>query len=132
MRVTAHREPWDVASTVRVEVERSRAPVAQCAQIARSWRQRMVGLLAHDALPSDEALIFPGCNSIHTFGMRFPIDVIFVNREWRVVAVREGLLPGRLVLPVRRAWGVVEAACGTLKRVNLRVGDRLVVVSGTA
>jgi uncharacterized membrane protein (UPF0127 family) len=91
----------------------------------------MVGLLARRELPADEALVFPNCASIHTVGMRFPIDVIVVDREWRVVALRERLVPGRVVLPVWRAWGVVEAACGTLKRVGLRVGDRLVVVDGT-
>lgn len=92
----------------------------------------MVGLLRHRELPADEALVFPACNSIHTVGMRFPIDVVMVDREWRVVALRERLVPGRVVLPVRRAWGVVEASCGTLKRVGLRVGDQLVVIAGTA
>ena len=91
----------------------------------------MVGLLAHQRLPADEALIFPACTSIHTFGMRFPIDVIVVDHEWRVVALRECLMPGRLMLPVRRAWGIVEAACGTLKRVGLRMGDHIVAIDVT-
>ena len=117
--------------TVRLEIERTRAVVAERAQVARTWRQRMVGLLAHRRLPAEEALVFPACTSIHTFGMRFPIDVIVVDREWRVVALRECLAPGRLVLPVRRAWGMVEAACGTLKRVGLKMGDRLVVIDAT-
>ena len=126
------REPWETATTVRLKAERNGAAVAQRAHIARSWHQRMVGLLAHDKLPPDEAMIFPGCSSIHTIGMRFPIDVIFVNREWRIVSLQEGLGAGRLVLPVRGAWGVVETASGTLKRTGLQVGDRLVVISGTA
>ena len=129
--MTVPLEPWETASTVRLDVERTQARLAEHAQVARTSWQRMVGLLAHRELPAEEAMVFPGCSSIHTVGMRFPIDVIFVDREWRVVALREGLVPGRLVPPVRRAWGVVEASCGTLKRLDLQVGDRLVVIAGT-
>ena len=117
---------------LRLEVERTQAVVAERAQVARTWRQRMVGLLAHRRLPADEALVFPACASIHTFGMRFPIDMIVVDREWRVVALREGLAPGRVVWPIWRAWGVVEASCGTLKRAGLKVGDQLVLIDGTS
>jgi uncharacterized membrane protein (UPF0127 family) len=124
-------EALSAARTLRVEVERTRQVVVERARVARTWRQRMVGLLAHRRLPADEALIFPACTSIHTLGMRFPIDVIVVDRQWRVVALRERLAPGRVVLPVRHAWGVVEAACGTLERVGLQVGDRLLVIAGT-
>jgi uncharacterized membrane protein (UPF0127 family) len=124
-------EALSTAEPLRLELERTREPVAERARLARTWRQRMVGLLAHRRLPVDEALMFPRCNSIHTVGMRFPIDAIFVDRGWRVVAVREGVAPGRLMLPVWRAWGVVEAAAGTVQRVGLRVGDRLVVIAGT-
>src|SRR3989338_5620498 len=118
--------PW------RLAVEGTGELVARKARVARTWRQRMVGLLARSTLPADEALIFPACASIHTVGMRFPIDVIFVDRDWRVVAVRERLGPGCLMLPVRRAWGVIEAACGTLERAGLKVGDRLEVISVTS
>ena len=90
----------------------------------------MVGLLGHAHLAEGEALIFPRCNSIHTVGMRFPIDVIVVDRKWRVVALRECLAPGQLMLPVRRAWGIVEAAAGTSNRCGLLVGDTL-LRSGT-
>lgn len=118
--------PW------RLTIERTGQVLAGQARVARTWRQRMVGLLAHRQLAAEEALIFPACTSIHTVGMRFPIDVIVVDREWRVVALRERLAPGRVVLPVRRAWGVVEAACGTLKRAGLKVGDQLVMISQSA
>ncbi len=117
--------PW------RLTIERTGQVLAGKARVARTWRQRMVGLLAHRQLAAEEALIFPSCTSIHTFGMRFPIDVIVVDREWRVVALRECLAPGRVVWPVWRAWGVVEAPCGTLNRAGLRMGDQIVVIDVT-
>ncbi len=85
----------------------------------------MVGLLGHARLADGEALIFEGCNSIHTVGMRFAIDVVFVDRQWTVVALREALAPGRLIAPVWNAWGVIEAAAGASKRCGLQVGDTL-------
>ena len=108
-----------------IVVLRTQRPLARRAEIARSVLQRMVGLLGRSMLEESEALIFPACRSIHTWGMRFPIDVIFVDRAWRVVALRPKLSPGRLVFPVWKAWGVVEMAPGTLEKIPLEVGDQL-------
>jgi len=50
-----------------------------------------------------------------------------VDRAFRVVALREGLSPWRMIPPVWKAWGVIEIAAGSLKRVRLAVGDQLQV-----
>lgn len=107
---------------------RTRVPVARQVTMATTWGSRLRGLLGRRALPEGEAMVFPSCRSIHTWGMGFPIDAAFVDRSWRVVAVREHLAPWRVVLPVRRAWGVVELPSGTLERTGLRVGDVLQLV----
>ena len=121
---------------VQVFVLRTRHPIATRATIARSFLERMVGLLGRQGLQEGEALIFPGCRSIHMWGMRFAIDAIFVDRAWRVVVLRPRLAPWRLVLPVPGAWGVVEAPAGSVERTGLVVGDTLQLVeeapSGTS
>ena len=109
----------------RVEVANTGQTLAERATIAQTWSARLVGLLGCDTLPEGEALIFPSCSSIHTCGMRFAIDAIFVDRRWRVVSLRPGVRPWRVVWPVRGAWGVVEVAAGTLGRIGLKVGDQL-------
>ena len=91
----------------------------------------MVGLLGHARLADGEALIFPDCNSIHTVGMRFAIDVVFVDRTWTVVALREALVPGRFIAPAWSAWGVIEAAAGASQRCELRIGDTLSLIDAT-
>ena len=118
------RHPRNEA-TFQLLVERTRTPLASTVRMAVAPLERAKGLLGRDALPADEALMFPQCHSIHTVGMRFPIDAIFVDKHWRVVALRPRLGPGRLVFPVWRAWGVVEMASGALERVPLQVGDQL-------
>ena len=109
----------------RVRAVRTQAVMASKARMARSLRARAVGLLGRRELPPDEALIFPWCSSIHTVGMRFPIDVIFVDRRWRIVALKAGLPPGKMPLPVWRAWGVIETRSGTVERMQLAIGDQL-------
>ena len=114
--------PWTIM------VARTQRVLVTDAAMARSLIARMKGLLGHRALGAQEALILPQCHSIHTFGMRFAIDAVFVDRAWRVVAMRPHLRPGRLVLPVFGAWGVVELADGALERAGLIMGDQLELI----
>lgn len=110
-------------------VVRTQRPLASRATIARTFSSRVVGLLARRALDENEALIIPRCRSLHTIGMHFPIDAVFVDRAWRVVALRANLCPGRIVLPVWGAWGAIEVAHGVLARAGLKVGDHLCVIA---
>jgi len=84
----------------------------------------MVGLLAHRRLPDDEGLWLAPAWSIHTWGMRFPIDVVFVDADQRILRIAEAMRPWRLASQ-RRAQGVVELAAGRARVLGLRVGDRL-------
>jgi len=112
-------------SPCRIRVRRTGAEVAAQVQRATSIRRRLVGLLGRTALAEGEGLFLPGCRAIHTFGMRMSIDAIFVDRQWRVVAYREQLRPWRMPAPVWGAWGVLEVAPGTVRRVGLHIGDQL-------
>ena len=89
-----------------IRVARTQQWLASRARVAQTVAERMVGLLGRTGLEAGEGLVLPGCHSIHTVGMRFPIDVIFVDRQWRVVALRSAYAPGRLIPPVWRAWAV--------------------------
>ncbi|MEV0690895.1 DUF192 domain-containing protein [Streptomyces sp. NPDC050388] len=95
-------------------------------EIAGSYRARTKGLLGRDDL--DGALLLSPANSIHTFRMRMPIDVAYLDRRLRVIAVRT-MPPGRLGLPRVRARYVVEAEAGMMAGWGLRVGVRVTVVT---
>ncbi len=96
-------------------------------EIARSFLKRLIGLLSRDHLSYEEGLLFPNCNMIHTLGMRFPIDVIFLDSQGRVVRIFPKYPPGRIMLwPVWSASYVLEVADGSASRWGLEVGDRLV------
>ncbi|MFD7132717.1 DUF192 domain-containing protein [Streptomyces sp. NPDC059894] len=88
-------------------------------EIATSYRARTRGLLGRDRV--EGALLLSPAGSVHTFGMRVPIDVAYLDRRLTVIAVRT-MPPGRLGLPRPRSRHVVEAAAGALAGWGVRVG----------
>jgi uncharacterized membrane protein (UPF0127 family) len=75
--------------------------------VARGPRARLLGLALLRQLAPDRALLIPGCRSVHTFGMRFALDVVFLDAQGEVVRVARGVPPRRIV-SCRRAVAVVE------------------------
>jgi len=89
-------------------------------------KTRRKGLLGRNSMPAGSALIIAPSNSIHTFFMRFPIDIAFVTRDGRIVGIRAALPAWRIALSLR-AYAVVELPAGSLARSETRVGDVLAV-----
>ena len=108
-------------------IARAKVPLASRAQMARSLRDRLVGLLGRSVLDEGEGLILLTCRSIHTIGMRFAIDAVFVDGRWQVVHICNALPPWRMSPIVWRASAVVELPAGTVGRTHLAVGDRVVL-----
>jgi uncharacterized membrane protein (UPF0127 family) len=101
--------------------------VAGQARKAETFWARLVGLMGRRRLEEGEGLLLSPCSSVQTFFMRFPIDLIFVDREVRVVKVVPALRPFRLALGGRGARDVLEVTAGTAARSDTAVGDRLAV-----
>ncbi|MFI9342498.1 DUF192 domain-containing protein [Streptomyces sp. NPDC052773] len=95
-------------------------------EIATSYRARTKGLLGRDTVHG--ALLLSPAGSIHTFGMRIPIDVAYLDRRLRVIAVRT-MQPGRLGLPRLRARHVVEAGAGVMAGWGLSAGVAVRIVA---
>ena len=83
--------------------------------VAKSWWARLRGLAWRRQPPEGWALLFPRCRSIHTFGMRFPIDVVFLDRHGWPIAIRRGVKPGRIVRHSKAA-AVIETKAGDAER----------------
>ena len=79
--------------------------------VAVSFRARLLGLAGLRAMPPRSALLLPRCSSVHTFGMRFPIHVLFLDSRFEVIGERRSVKPGRLVWH-RGARAVVELQAG--------------------
>ena len=79
-------------------------------EMATNFFSRAKGLLGRSSLAPEQGLLIRPCNSIHTFFMRFPIDVIFLNRGNEVVKVVRNLPAGRITLPNWSTYQVLELA----------------------
>lgn len=88
---------------------------------------RKKGLLGRDGLAEGEALVIAPCNAVHTFFMRFPIDLVYLDREGGVVKVKPNVRPWRAD-GCWRGFAVVELPAGSVNRTPLGPGDRLSVV----
>ncbi|MER8033472.1 DUF192 domain-containing protein [Streptomyces hydrogenans] len=95
-------------------------------EVAASYRARRRGLLGRDGVAG--AMLLTPANSVHTLGMRFPIDVAYLDRRLRVLAVVT-MRPGRLGLPRPRARHVLEAEAGAMAAWGLRPGVVLTVTA---
>lgn len=96
------------------------------AERAASLVDRLRGLLGRTSLGPNSALLIERCGSVHTVGMRFALDLIFLDRSWHVVRILQKVRPGRLmVCGGWRAARVLESETGCLELRELRVGDRL-------
>ena len=92
--------------------------------VADSLYSRAVGLLGKAYLDPDEAMIITPCNFVHTFWMRFTIDVVFCDLELRILRIAPHLKPWRLSPRVSAATSVIEFAAGVTAAHRLQVGDR--------
>lgn len=100
--------------------------LAREVEVASGVFERMRGLLGREGLEPGCAMLIERCGSVHTVGMKFVLDLVFLDRVDRVVRVLRGVKPGRFF--VWGGWGassVVEAQSGGLAVGSLSIGDRV-------
>jgi hypothetical protein len=112
---------------LRLLNERTGLPVATTLEGAFDSASRKRGLLGRDSLPPGHALIIAPSNLVHTFFMRFPIDILIAARDGRVVKARQNV-PARRLVGALRGFAVIEMAANELERSGTAAGDRLLVV----
>lgn len=101
--------------------------IAERCRVASSLRDRVVGLLATPEVLPGEGLLIERTASIHMFFMRYPIDVVFVDRAARVTRTASRLLPWRVIWWARGARDCLELRAGALDGTGTQKGDQLVV-----
>ena len=111
----------------RLVNERTGQVVAEHLISAFDSKTRRTGLLAHTTFPAGSAMIIAPTNAIHTFFMKFAIDVLFVTKDGLIVKTCTALRPWRIAA-AWRAFGVIELPTGSIAWSGLARGDRLVVV----
>jgi uncharacterized protein len=98
--------------------------LARLVEVADRGAKRRKGLLGRERLSPEEGLWIVPCEAIHTLGMRFPIDLVYLDRSKRVTKVRSDVPPWRMSVCLS-AHSVLELASGTVRRTRTRPGDKL-------
>jgi len=109
--------------TVSLKTVEGEVVCERCLVADSPW-SRMRGLLGRRGLESGEGLLLRPAGSVHTFFMRFPIDVVFLSRDGEVLKVAPAL-PAWRTAAARRAKAVLELAADEAERREIRVGTRL-------
>lgn len=111
----------------RAVLDQEERTVIERLHVARSRRERMRGLLGRDSLADGEGMWFPACRLIHTFGMKFAIDLVYLDERFEVCKIVAGLRPARLSACLA-AESVIELSSGAARKLGLSRGDRLKIV----
>jgi len=98
---------------------------ARNARYASSFGARLSGLIGKRFSPALDGMVFDRCNAIHTFFMRYPIDVIFADEKYRVLKTVPAFPPWRPFLACKNAFYVIELPVGTLETTATAPGDQL-------
>jgi uncharacterized protein len=93
--------------------------------VAETSLSRLVGLLGKRGLEPGSGLLIMPSQAIHTVAMRFPIDVVFVDRNWRVIHLRPAMVPYRMTGIHWKARCVLELPAGMIAQTSTVVGDQL-------
>ena len=104
--------------------------VAERLRPAHTHWTRLRGLLGTRVLPEGDGLWIRPCRQVHMFGMRYAIDVVFLDDSHRVVGLTSDLAPGRISPKVREATSVLELPAGTIARAGLVTGAQLEIAAG--
>jgi uncharacterized protein len=111
-----------------LELTRADGQLACHCRVAASFSSRFRGLMGVAQLPPGSGLLLPRTSSVHTHFMRFPIDVVFLDSDLRIVSIVKALRPWRLAA-AKTAASALELAAGECERLELREGEVLRAVA---
>lgn len=102
--------------------------VAGQAVMSGNFYQRLLGLMFRKSFGRIDAMILNPCSAVHTFFMRFSIDVICLDKDSMIIDLAHALPPGRVFRPHARASTIIELPPGTIEQSNIGQGDNVIIV----
>src|SRR5437868_1074293 len=96
-------------------------------RVADSILSRLVGLLGRRSLQPDSGVWIVPANAVHTVGMMFSFDLVLIDKNFKVVGLRELVRPFRITMPERKAESVLELPAHSIFRSRTKIGDQLVI-----
>jgi len=110
--------------TVFVRNQTRNTVLAEAAEVADTASKRRTGLLKHERLEPGQGMWIVPCEAVHSFFMKFPIDVVYLDRKEKVRKTRVNMVP-RQISGCLLAHSVLELPVGTIEATGTRAGDQL-------
>ncbi len=112
--------------SVKVINDRTREILFSDVKLADNIWSRFKGLQLQKKLSSQEGLLLRPCSSVHTFFMRFPLDLIHLDKTGRVLSITRQLKPWKIGPVVKSTWQILEVNSGTLDFLDIQTGDQFI------
>lgn len=103
--------------------------IADNIAIAESFFKRLTGLLRHKKLEAGEGMLICPCSQVHTYGMKFSIDVIFLAKDNHIIQIEQAMAPGKMSKLITNSRHVLELQAGAAAQNGLQCGDQLTILS---
>lgn len=116
---------------MKILIKRNGIIVADTIERAGSLSSQLKGLIGRRKFENGSAMIFPGCKQVHTFFMQFPIDILFINKDRKVIKIIENLDPGKITGYVKDSSDIIELPSHTVFDCRIVIGDELVYENRT-
>ncbi len=107
----------------RVDLNGNQSPVCT-AFYANLFFLRLRGLLGRAPLSENQGILITPCAQVHTFGMQYPLDVIFIDKTGRIMKCVSNLKPNRIAVSIK-AYQTLEVRAGHIQTQKIKVGDQL-------
>ncbi|PAE44380.1 DUF192 domain-containing protein [Bacillus sp. 7884-1] len=92
-------------------------------EMADSFLKRFKGLMFRKDPIKDEGLLIVPCNAVHMFFMKFPLDIVLLNEQNKVVGVHHRLKPWKMTKPVKKAYSTLELPAGSAEKLGIGIGS---------
>ena len=112
---------------LKIITKKDEKVIAEKAILADSFLKRARGLMFSNSMDGFDALVIKPCKSVHTFFMNYPIDIIFLNNDFKIIAIEREMKPWRMTPIYFSATEVIELKGGHVDR-GLRKGDELEIL----
>ena len=106
-------------------LKRNEKAILSKVNLADSFFPRLKGLMFKKKMPLDSALLLSPSNQIHTFFMKFPIDVIYLSKDNEIIKIEPSVMPGKVLKTVKGSRSVLELCSGIAQELSLEIGQVL-------
>ena len=110
---------------MRIKNATKKIILADSVSVADNFISRFIGLMGKKEFPEGNCLVITPCKSIHMFFMKFPIDVLFIDKDQKVTYIIENMKPWSFSRIVWNSYNVIELPAGTVSKTGTKTGDLL-------